>query len=108
MIVADHSTRHCAGFGMAGCVMSQLTPQVCKPRMGHSLSIARFAIIEDDDIDEAIGRVSKTPWTVADGVVEVWALLQSQATSRTAFMSALPELIRDSGQMVGMALIYAS
>jgi len=45
--------------------------------MKSSLPIAGFAIIEAADIDEAIAKVSKTPCAVAQGVVEIWPLLES-------------------------------
>jgi hypothetical protein len=45
--------------------------------MKSSLPIAGFAIIEAANIDEAIAMVSKAPCAVAQGVVEVWPLLQS-------------------------------
>lgn len=44
--------------------------------MKTALPIAGFAIIEATDIDEAIRMVSKTPCAVAQGVVEVWPLLE--------------------------------
>ncbi len=42
--------------------------------MHSNLPIAGFAVIEAQDLDEAIGLVSKTPCAVAHGVVEVWPL----------------------------------
>jgi hypothetical protein len=42
--------------------------------MHSELPIAGFAIIEADDIDEAVRLVSATPCAVAHGVVEVWPL----------------------------------
>lgn len=38
------------------------------------LPIAGFAVIEAEDLQEAIEMVSKTPCAVAHGVVEVWPL----------------------------------
>lgn len=38
------------------------------------LPIAGFAVIEANDLREAIAMVSKTPCAVAHGVVEVWPL----------------------------------
>ncbi|GLE54675.1 YciI family protein [Mycobacterium montefiorense] len=38
------------------------------------LPIAGFAVIEAENIDAAIERVSQTPCAVAQGVVEVWPL----------------------------------
>mgnify|MGYP003387073377 CR=1 FL=1 len=45
--------------------------------MKTPLPIAGFAIIEAADIDQAIEMVSKAPCAVAQGVVEVWPLLES-------------------------------
>ncbi|MBB6095843.1 hypothetical protein HNQ60_004734 [Povalibacter uvarum] len=42
--------------------------------MRSSLPIAGFAVIEAEDMQEAIALVSKTPCAVAHGVVEVWPL----------------------------------
>jgi hypothetical protein len=42
--------------------------------MHTELPIAGFAVIEADDVDEAIRLVSQTPCAVAHGVVEVWPL----------------------------------
>ena len=39
-----------------------------------ALPIAGFAVIDAEDIDAAIERVSQTPCAVAHGVVEVWPL----------------------------------
>ncbi|MEE6135079.1 YciI family protein [Mycobacterium sp. 050128] len=39
-----------------------------------ALPIAGFAVIEADDLDAAIERVSQTPCAMAHGVVEVWPL----------------------------------
>ncbi|QDG93255.1 transcription initiation protein [Rhizobium sp. NIBRBAC000502774] len=44
------------------------------PFMHSPLPIAGFAIIEPADIEEAITMVSKTPCSVAYGVVELWPL----------------------------------
>jgi len=40
--------------------------------MSSDLPIAGFAIIDAEDISEAIQMVSKTPCAIAYGVVEVW------------------------------------
>lgn len=45
--------------------------------MKSALPIAGFAIIEANDIDEAIEMVAKAPCAVAQGVVEVWPLLET-------------------------------
>jgi hypothetical protein len=39
-----------------------------------TLPIAGFAVLEAEDLDAAIERVSQTPCAVAHGVVEVWPL----------------------------------
>ncbi|ORW94700.1 transcription initiation protein [Mycobacterium sp. IEC1808] len=44
------------------------------PYLRSPLPIAGFAVIEADDLDAAIERVSQTPCAVAHGVVEVWPL----------------------------------
>ncbi|MCW2661135.1 MAG: hypothetical protein JWP83_2287 [Mycobacterium sp.] len=44
------------------------------PYLQSALPIAGFAVLEADDLDAAIERVSQTPCAVAHGVVEVWPL----------------------------------
>lgn len=44
------------------------------PYLSSDLPVAGFAVIEADDLDEAIRMVSGTPCAVAQGVVEVWPL----------------------------------
>jgi hypothetical protein len=44
------------------------------PFMSSPQPIAGFAVIEADDLEEAIKMVSQTPCAVAHGVVEVWPL----------------------------------
>lgn len=44
------------------------------PFLRSTLPIAGFAVLEADDLDAAIERVSQTPCAVAHGVVEVWPL----------------------------------
>ena len=39
-----------------------------------TLPIAGFAVIEAEDLDAAIEKVSQTPCAMAHGVVEVWPL----------------------------------
>jgi hypothetical protein len=41
------------------------------------LPIAGFALIEAENIQEAISLVSEVPCAVANGVVEIWPLLSS-------------------------------
>ena len=42
--------------------------------MHSALPVAGFAVIEANDLQEAISLVSKSPCAVAHGVVEVWPL----------------------------------
>lgn len=49
------------------------------PFLHSALPIAGFAVIEARDLQEAIERVSKTPCAVAQGVVEVWPLIEPDA-----------------------------
>ena len=42
--------------------------------MTSDLPVAGFAIIEAENLEDAISLVSKTPCAVAHGVVEVWPL----------------------------------
>ncbi|MEB3983067.1 YciI family protein [Mycobacterium sp. 663a-19] len=44
------------------------------PYLQSALPIAGFAVLEADDLDAAIERVSQTPCAMAHGVVEVWPL----------------------------------
>jgi hypothetical protein len=44
------------------------------PFLRSALPIAGFAVIEAEDLDAAIERVSRTPCAMAHGVVEVWPL----------------------------------
>jgi hypothetical protein len=45
------------------------------PYMRSPLPIAGFAILEASNLAEAIEMVSRTPCAVANGVVEVWPLI---------------------------------
>lgn len=45
------------------------------PYLHSALPIAGFAVLEADNLDAAIERVSQTPCAVAHGVVEVWPLM---------------------------------
>jgi len=47
------------------------------PFMSSALPIAGFAVIEANDLAEAIDLVSGSPCAVAHGVVEVWPLRES-------------------------------
>ncbi len=44
------------------------------PYMQSQLPVAGFALIDAENIDDAIALVSKTPCAVNHGVVEVWPL----------------------------------
>jgi hypothetical protein len=44
------------------------------PYLRSALPIAGFAVMEAENLDAAIERVSQTPCAVAHGVVEVWPL----------------------------------
>ncbi len=44
------------------------------PFMRSALPVAGFAVIEADDLQEAVKLVAETPCAVAQGVVEVWPL----------------------------------
>jgi hypothetical protein len=43
-----------------------------------ALPVAGFAVIEADSVEEAIEMVSGTPCAVAQGVVEVWPVLNDR------------------------------
>ena len=70
-------------MGMAGKPVQVRNPNAAKvetknsPFMNSSLPIAGFAIIDANNLEEAIALVSKTPCAVAHGVVEVWPLKES-------------------------------
>ncbi|BBZ73721.1 YciI family protein [Mycobacterium paraseoulense] len=51
------------------------------PFQRSALPIAGFAVLEADDLDAAIERVSHTPCAVAHGVVEVWPLVTSRSSA---------------------------
>jgi hypothetical protein len=44
------------------------------PYLQSALPIAGFAVLEAEDLQAAIEKVSQTPCAVAHGVVEVWPL----------------------------------
>lgn len=46
--------------------------------MRSNLPVAGFAVIEANDLQEAIKLVSKSPCAVAHGVVEVWPLIATR------------------------------
>jgi hypothetical protein len=51
------------------------------PYLRSALPIAGFAVLEAEDLDAAIERVSQTPCAVAHGVVEVWPLMTTSYSS---------------------------
>ena len=42
--------------------------------MTSAMPVAGFAVIEADDLADAIALVAKSPCAVADGVIEVWPI----------------------------------
>jgi hypothetical protein len=42
--------------------------------MSSRLPVAGFAIIEADNLDDAIAKIAQSPCAVAHGVIEVWPL----------------------------------
>lgn len=69
-------------MGIAGTPVQVRNPNAAQvektsgPFMISSLPLAGFAIIEADNLADAIDMVSQTPCAVAHGVVEVWPLEQ--------------------------------
>jgi hypothetical protein len=67
-------------IGIAGRPVQVRNPQGSNVRiepgsyLQSALPIAGFAVLEAEDLDAAIERVSQTPCAVAHGVVEVWPL----------------------------------
>ena len=67
-------------MGIAGAPVQVRNPDAVKvqtrtgPYMSSSLPIAGFAVIEAENLAEAVAIVSKTPCAIAHGVVEVWPL----------------------------------
>lgn len=47
------------------------------PFMSSALPVAGFAVIEADDLDAAIEKISHAPCAVTHGVVEVWPLKEA-------------------------------
>lgn len=70
-------------MGSAGTPMQVRNPDAIKietkaaPFMTSSLPVAGFALIEAENLAEAVSIVSKTPCAVAHGVVEVWPLKEA-------------------------------
>ena len=82
----EHDARLVASgavMGIAGCAGPGPQPRRCRhhdgagPYLRSDLPIAGFALIEADDLQQAIELVSATPCAVAQGVVEVWPLQDS-------------------------------
>jgi hypothetical protein len=69
-------------MGIAGTPVQVRNPDatdvktVNGPFMSSSLPIAGFAVIEAASLSDAIDAVSKSPCSVAHGVVEVWPLCE--------------------------------
>jgi hypothetical protein len=69
-------------MGIAGTPVQVRNPDATgvrikdSPFMSSSLPIAGFAVIEAASLSDAIEAVSKSPCSVAHGVVEVWPLRQ--------------------------------
>lgn len=67
-------------MGIAGAPVQVRNPNGTKletangPFLTSALPVAGFAVIEAEDLAEAIRMVSSTPCAVAHGVVEVWPL----------------------------------
>jgi hypothetical protein len=53
---------------------TQVTPG---PFMRSDLPVAGFSLIEADSLDDAVALAAKVPCAVAEGVVEVWPLQDS-------------------------------
>ena len=72
-----------AVIGMAGQAVQVRNHQAAGlavaqgPYLSSALPVAGFAIIEAKDLEEAISLVSRTPCAIADGVVEVWPLIEN-------------------------------
>jgi hypothetical protein len=71
-----------ADMGIAGTPMQVRNPDAAGvetasgPFMRSSLPVAGFAVIEAASMEEAVEMVSRTPCSVAHGVIEVWPLDQ--------------------------------
>ena len=69
-----------AVMGMVGAPVQVRNPEATGietrdgPFMSASLPVAGFAVIEADNLAEAIEKISRVPCAVAHGVVEVWPL----------------------------------
>jgi hypothetical protein len=69
-----------AVIGTAGRPVQVRNPDGAGVRVEHgpflqsALPIAGFALLDAEDLDAAIERVSQTPCAMAHGVVEIWPL----------------------------------
>jgi hypothetical protein len=75
-------------MGIAGTPVQVTNPDatgvrtVNGPFMSSSLPVAGFAVIEAASLSDAIVAVSKSPCSVAHGIVEVWPLREPQLGRR--------------------------
>ena len=69
-----------AVVGIAGHPVQVRNPQAkgvateTGPYLSSDLPVAGFALIDAEDLQDAIRKVSGVPCAVADGVVEIWPL----------------------------------
>ncbi len=72
-----------AVMGIAGTPVQVRNPEtrgvetLDGPFMSSALPIAGFAIIEAEDLADAIRKVSQVPCAVAHGVVEIWPVKET-------------------------------
>lgn len=72
-----------AVMGIAGTPVQVRNPEARAvetregPFMTSALPVAGFAIIEAEDLNDAVRKVSHVPCAVAHGVVEVWPLKEA-------------------------------
>ena len=78
----DELSKSGAIMGIAGTPVQVRNPDASGvktlngPFMSSGLPVAGFAVIEAPSLSAAIEAVSKSPCSVAHGVVEVWPLLE--------------------------------
>ena len=85
--VRDRAHAADARLAASGAIIGQATPPVQVrnhhgvkveisegPYLQSGLPVAGFAVIEAEDVEEAIAIASESPCAVAQGVVEVWLL----------------------------------
>lgn len=69
-----------AMMGIAGAPVQVRNPEdggvvtSAGPYLRSALPVAGFAVIDAQNLDEAIAMVAKSPCAVAHGVIEVWPL----------------------------------